>query len=222
MPFISKGRVLETSATVGVGPFALAAAVVGFRRFSAVCAVGDTLPYFIEAIDAVGMPSGDYEYGIGTYTAANELTRTTVLASSNGGALVNFAAGSKNVGLGLNESAIDTLINAGFNAAHPSAFAAALLAAFTGSNQSLGGNGYQKLPGGMILQWGSLNVTAGSPITVTYPIAFTANPRTVASLTSPSAGSNDAYVNAQTNTSFSANVAGSGVSSFTWIALGQG
>jgi hypothetical protein len=112
MAFISKGRVLETSTSTGVGTFALSAAVVGFRRFSAVCAVADTLPYFIEAVDALGVPTGDYEYGIGTYSAANTLTRTTVLASSNAGALVNFAAGSKNVGLGLNESALDTLVDA--------------------------------------------------------------------------------------------------------------
>jgi hypothetical protein len=94
-------RVLETTTSTGTGEIALAAAITGFRRFNAVCAVGDTLSYFIEAIDSVGLPTGDYEYGIGTYSAANTLTRTTVLGSSNGGAAVNFAAGSKNVGITL-------------------------------------------------------------------------------------------------------------------------
>lgn len=42
---------------------------------------------------------------------------------------------------------------------------------FTGGNQSLGGNGYQKLPGGLIMQWGSFTQTASST-TVTLPIAF--------------------------------------------------
>lgn len=48
---------------------------------------------------------------------------------------------------------------------------------YTGSNQSLGANGYQKFPGGAIMQWGS--VTKGTVsntnwelITVTFPIAF--------------------------------------------------
>jgi hypothetical protein len=42
---------------------------------------------------------------------------------------------------------------------------------FTGSNQSLSGSGYQKLPGGLIIQWGSFSQT-GSSTTVTLPIAF--------------------------------------------------
>lgn len=48
------------------------------------------------------------------------------------------------------------------------------LASFTGSNQSLTGSGYQKLPGGLIIQWGtSVAVTnAGGGESVTYPIAF--------------------------------------------------
>jgi microcystin-dependent protein len=99
MPHVVENRILETTTTVGAGTITLAAAVTGFRRFSAVCAIGDTVPYFIEALDSTGIPSGDYEYGIGTYSAANQLTRTLVKGSSNAGAPVNFAAGSKNVGM---------------------------------------------------------------------------------------------------------------------------
>ena len=44
-------------------------------------------------------------------------------------------------------------------------------ATFTGSNQSIGSNGYQKLPGGLIMQWGSFSQT-GTSTTVTLPIAF--------------------------------------------------
>jgi hypothetical protein len=43
---------------------------------------------------------------------------------------------------------------------------------FTGSNQSLGTNGYQKLPGGLIMQWGELDVAADGTATVTWNIAF--------------------------------------------------
>jgi hypothetical protein len=38
--------------------------------------------------------------------------------------------------------------------------------------QSLTANGYQRLPGGLILQWGSVFITANSTATVTYPISF--------------------------------------------------
>lgn len=36
---------------------------------------------------------------------------------------------------------------------------------------SLGANGYQKFPGGLILQWGSIGTVAGR-VAVTFPIAF--------------------------------------------------
>jgi hypothetical protein len=45
---------------------------------------------------------------------------------------------------------------------------------FTGSNQSVSSNGYQKLPGGLIMQWGTTPVVApGVNQTVTFPISFT-------------------------------------------------
>ena len=47
---------------------------------------------------------------------------------------------------------------------------------FTGTNQSLATNGYQKLPGGLIIQWGIVSTTQseGSK-TVTFPISFPTN-----------------------------------------------
>jgi hypothetical protein len=38
--------------------------------------------------------------------------------------------------------------------------------------QQLAANGYQRLPGGLILQWGSTFIAGNSTATVTYPIAF--------------------------------------------------
>jgi hypothetical protein len=44
---------------------------------------------------------------------------------------------------------------------------------FTGSNQSLAASGYQKLPGGLIMQWGTHTPGGGNTTnTVTFPIAF--------------------------------------------------
>lgn len=46
-------------------------------------------------------------------------------------------------------------------------FAASLFAA------SLTGNGYQKLPSGLIIQWGNATTDAAGVVTVTFPIPFT-------------------------------------------------
>ncbi|MFZ3014874.1 MAG: hypothetical protein WA045_14320 [Nitrospira sp.] len=97
MPQIIADRVKETSSTTGVGAFTLAGAAQGYRAFSALLSIGDTCYYTIEALTAAGAPSGEWETGLGTYSALNTLTRTTVLSSSNAGAAVNFAAGLKNV-----------------------------------------------------------------------------------------------------------------------------
>lgn len=85
-------RVLETVSAPGTAAFSLAGAVTGFQRFNAIpsIATSDTVPYFAEGVDANGVPNGGWETGVGTYSAANTLTRTTILASSNAGAAVNF------------------------------------------------------------------------------------------------------------------------------------
>lgn len=44
--------------------------------------------------------------------------------------------------------------------------------AFKGTNQSFTGNGYQKIPGGLILQWITTSVTTGSGQTFSLPITF--------------------------------------------------
>lgn len=51
---------------------------------------------------------------------------------------------------------------------------AKLAAALKGANQSLAASGYQKLPGGLIIQWGlALSVPSGNvPLLLTLPIAF--------------------------------------------------
>jgi hypothetical protein len=100
MPLIIADRVMETSVTTGTGTVTLDGAVAGFRTFGSVCTASDTVPYSIAAVDNFGAPTGDWETGIGTWSAGT-LARTTVHASSNAGALVNFAAGTKRVSLTL-------------------------------------------------------------------------------------------------------------------------
>lgn len=113
MALIVANRVMESSTTTGTGALTLAAAYTGYQRFSAVCSTSDTLYYCIEAIDGNGNPSGDWEVGLGTYSSANTLTRTTPGASSNGGAAVNFAAGTKRVMLDVTATQIGTFYKVG-------------------------------------------------------------------------------------------------------------
>lgn len=48
------------------------------------------------------------------------------------------------------------------------------LASFTGTNQSKSANGYQKLPGGLIMQWGrtTTNIAPAATLNITFPVAF--------------------------------------------------
>ena len=83
-----KDRVQDTTQTTGTGAFVLdAAAIAGFRTFGSAHAVGVTLDYFAGS-------GAEWEVGTGTLTDATHLARTPT-ASSNGGGLVNFSAGSK-------------------------------------------------------------------------------------------------------------------------------
>ena len=92
MALIVKDRVQEISTTVGTGTLTLGGAVLGFQSFAAI-GDGNTTYYAIN--DPI---TGDWEAGIGTYTSSGTtLSRDTVLSSSNGGSLVSFAAGTKNV-----------------------------------------------------------------------------------------------------------------------------
>lgn len=113
MALIVADRVAETSTTTGTGALALAAAITGFQRFSAVCTTSDTIYYVIVAVDANGNPSGDWECGLGTYSSANTLTRTTPQASTNANAAVNFAAGTKHVYAGATAAYLATAYRAG-------------------------------------------------------------------------------------------------------------
>jgi hypothetical protein len=81
--------VQETTTSTGTGALTLSA-LSGYRRFSTVMSVSDTCYYTIRF-------DTEYEVGLGTYSGANTLTRTTILASSNSNAAVSLAAGTKTV-----------------------------------------------------------------------------------------------------------------------------
>lgn len=85
-------RVKETTATTGTGSYSLGGAASGFQAFSDAFATADTVYYCVE-------DGTDWEIGIGTLTTGTPwtLARTTILASSNADAAVNWGAGAKNV-----------------------------------------------------------------------------------------------------------------------------
>jgi hypothetical protein len=90
MALVIADRVQETTTTTGTGTVTLLGAVSGFQSFAAI-GNGNSTYYNISG----GL---EWEVGIGTYTSSGTtLSRTTVLASSNSGSLVNFSAGTKNV-----------------------------------------------------------------------------------------------------------------------------
>jgi hypothetical protein len=92
MPYIVADRVKETTTVTGTGPATLAGAASGYRSFASQLSIGDTCAYVI-----VNSNASEWETGIGTYSAVNTLTRTTIHASTNANAAVVFTAGVKDV-----------------------------------------------------------------------------------------------------------------------------
>lgn len=82
-------RVGETSTSTGTGAKTLAGAISGYKQFSDVLSNGDT-------IDVLTVMDADWEIARCTYASAGDtLTPARVHASSNGGAAVNWGAGTK-------------------------------------------------------------------------------------------------------------------------------
>lgn len=94
MAFILKDRVKESTVTTGTGNLSLAGAAATFDTFQSYLTNGDTTFYAV-----VHTSSGvdEWEVGLATWNTGNTLSRTTVLAGSNGTSAVNFSAGAKDI-----------------------------------------------------------------------------------------------------------------------------
>ena len=91
MALVLSDRVQETTTSPGTGSATLNGAVTGYQAFSAVMSNSDTCYYSI-----ADQGGANWEVGIGTYASSgNQLQRTTVLSSSNGGSLTNFSSGTQ-------------------------------------------------------------------------------------------------------------------------------
>lgn len=82
MSFVLSDRVKETSITQGTGSLVLAGAVGGFVSFQSAIGEGNDTYYVIEN-------DTRWEIGIGTYSSG-ELSRNTILSSSNNGNRINL------------------------------------------------------------------------------------------------------------------------------------
>ena len=91
MALVINDRVKVTSTTTGTGAMALGAAVTGFETFAQGIGNNNTTYYCI-----FNQGTSEFEVGLGTLDGSSaNLTRTTVISSSNSDAAVNFASGTK-------------------------------------------------------------------------------------------------------------------------------
>lgn len=107
------------------------------------------------------------------------------------------------------------------------AFVSALVGGTSAASSSISANGYQKLPSGLIIQWGSVMVpNAGSFANVSFPISFTISPYAVVGIMASNLGATTAALFCQTG---STNVSGfqicqniaTGSNAAYWIAIGK-
>jgi len=93
MALVINDRVKETTTTTGTGAVSLGGAVTGFEAFSAGIGNSNTTYYAISH-----QTEDEFEVGLGTLDGdSSDLTRTTVISSSNSDSAVDFAAGTKDV-----------------------------------------------------------------------------------------------------------------------------
>jgi cytoskeletal protein CcmA (bactofilin family) len=93
MALVINDRVKETTTTTGTGAVSLAGAVTGFETFAAGIGNSNTTYYVI-----AHQTAAEFEVGLGTLDGdSSDLTRTTVISSSNSDSAVDFAAGTKDV-----------------------------------------------------------------------------------------------------------------------------
>ena len=207
MPLILKDRVQETSTTTGTGTLTLAGAVTQFQTFSAAVGNGNTTYYTI--YNAGG---SQWEVGLGT-VGAGTLARTTVLASSNAGAAVNFTGtlyvfgdypADKAVYQDANGEITGTTINANTKFVAPDYYAQSILGGnlrtYTGTalvNWDGGGSGNVTFNGGISANPANKNIS----LSPTGTGSVTINPATAGSMNNVVIGATTAVAGSFTNLS---------------------
>lgn len=86
---------------------------------------------------------------------------------------------------------------------------------------SLAASGYQKLPSGLIFQWGTGDCGAGSTATVTFPIAFTSAAYSVSATDGTGSGLGYLITTVGVTTTGCGFTAGGNAGQFYWFAVGK-
>ena len=212
MTLIIQDRVRETTQVVGTGSATLLGAVTGYQSFSTI-GNGNTTYY---TIADQGGPN--WEVGIGTYsTTGGTLARTTVLSSSNGGSLVNFTAGTKDVFVTYpSENAVYTsngLGTSGYVLVSAGAGAASVWTAPTSVVGGAGGSNTQ-------VQYNSSGALAGSAnLTFNGTTLTTANDASISGLTVGKGGGASTLNTVVGLNAFVSNTTGIANSAFGQLAL---
>jgi hypothetical protein len=158
------------------------------------------------------------------------ITGITDLAVADGGTGASTLA-ANNVLLGNGTSAIQTVapgtsgnVLTSNGTTWASSAPSVSLSSFTGANQSLTADGFQKLPGGAIMQWGTVILPNYTSATVTLPTAFTTTNYAITfapELASSADPSQVFYIRSKTTSSFVAeNYDHAQTVTLNWIAIG--
>lgn len=89
-------RAMETSTSTGTGNITTAGAVTGYQTLNTALGTNVPFDYSIVAVDGSGVPTGEWEVGVGLLLASTTLVRTRPTAGS-AATPVNFSAGTKRV-----------------------------------------------------------------------------------------------------------------------------
>jgi len=157
----------------------------------------------------------------GTTTVRNNLSVTGTVTNADGGSL---AVGSETV-RGTWTEATPAEAVAGTSATDVIT-ARRLTSAFNNTGQqSLTANGYQKLPGGLILQWGTVSIAANTIANYTFPISFPTSAFSVtgsgaAEVGNLSAQDNNPAISAISTTGFTLQNPGQAAANWWYMAVG--
>lgn len=143
-------------------------------------------------------------------TGATTLTANNVLLGNGTSAVQAVAPGAS--GNVLTSNGTTWVSQAGVTSVNGST-GAITLSALADFAKSLGQDGYQKLPGGLILQWGYSTTWAS----VTFPMAF---PNNIYCVVSTPRGNWEHYIASYSTTGFTPGTNG-GTGAFFWIAIGN-
>lgn len=198
MAHVKSDRVQETSTGTGTGALTLAGAVSKFRAYSAVLSDADTCVCLIEHNSAA-----EWEVSLCTYASGgNTLTRSTIYASSNGGSLVNFSAGTKTISLVVTSVKNVSMDDSGDAAVTRDLAVGRDISAPNGGVNAAGGSGF-RLGSNMIIHGDSIYVKIkdGAGVNNAFVLGNTSDPTNYGNNTSHKFRSRDevtvfAHINA--------------------------